>query len=64
MLDPSLLNGGLDKIELYYWVIVASIAGLAELANSEAQDNNGKDYIPGDCGFDPLGLMPKDRRER
>lgn len=63
-MSPSLLNGGLDKIELDYWVIVASIAGLAELANSEAQDNNGKDYIPGDCGFDPLGLMPKDRRER
>merc|ERR1712086_1205838 len=26
--SPSLLNGGLDKIEPDYWVIVASIAGL------------------------------------
>mmetsp|Transcript_35072 Transcript_35072/g.73988 ORF Transcript_35072/g.73988 Transcript_35072/m.73988 type:complete len:227 (+) Transcript_35072:87-767(+) len=59
--SPSLLNGGLDKIEPDYWVIVASVAGLAELASSEAKEDNGKNYIPGDCGFDPLNLMPTDK---
>jgi hypothetical protein len=59
--SPSLLNGGLDKIEPDYWVIVAAIAGLAELANKDTKEAKGKAYIPGDCGFDPLGLMPKDK---
>jgi len=59
--SPSLLNGGLDKIEPDYWVIVASIAGLAELANKDTKEAKGKQYIPGDCGFDPLGFMPKDK---
>ncbi|KAL3807189.1 hypothetical protein ACHAXA_005450 [Cyclostephanos tholiformis] len=59
--SPSLLNGGLDKIEPDYWVIVVAIAGLAELANKETKDAKGKTYVPGDCGFDPLGLMPKDK---
>ncbi|KAL3795201.1 hypothetical protein ACHAW5_005659 [Stephanodiscus triporus] len=59
--SPSLLNGGLDKIEPDYWIIVASIAGLAELSNKETKDAKDKMYIPGDCGFDPLGLMPKDK---
>merc|ERR1712127_90824 len=59
--SPSLLNGGLDKIEPDYWVIVASIAGLAELSNKEVKEEKGKAYISGDCGFDPLGLMPEDK---
>lgn len=59
--SPSLLNGGLDKIEPDYWVIVASIAGLAELSSKETKEEKGKQYIPGDCGFDPLGLFPQDK---
>jgi hypothetical protein len=59
--SPSVLNGGLDKIEPDYWVIVAAIAGLAELANNETKTAAGKKYTPGDCGFDPLGLMPQDK---
>lgn len=59
--SPSLLNGGLDKIEPDYWFIVFGIAGLAELSNKETKDEKGKAYVPGDCGFDPLGLMPKDK---
>mmetsp|Transcript_64601 Transcript_64601/g.76488 ORF Transcript_64601/g.76488 Transcript_64601/m.76488 type:complete len:234 (+) Transcript_64601:705-1406(+) len=59
--SPSLLNGGLEKIEPEYWVVVASIAGLAELSSQEAQEEKGKDYTPGDCLFDPLDLFPKDK---
>jgi len=59
--SPSLLNGGLDKIEPDYWVIVVAIAGLAELASSDTKEAKGKDYVLGDCGFDPLGLFPEDK---
>jgi hypothetical protein len=59
--SPSLLNGGLDKIEPDYWVIVAAIAGLAELSSKETKEEKGKAYIAGDCGFDPLGLFPTDK---
>lgn len=59
--SPSLLNGGLDKIEPDYWVIVASIAGLAELSSKETKEEKGKQYIAGDCGFDPLGLFPDNK---
>ncbi|KAL7486711.1 hypothetical protein ACHAW6_012308 [Cyclotella cf. meneghiniana] len=60
--SPSVLNGGLDKIDPDYWIIVAAFAGLAELANKETKGAKGpKDYVAGDCGFDPLGLMPTDK---
>mmetsp|Transcript_24904 Transcript_24904/g.53727 ORF Transcript_24904/g.53727 Transcript_24904/m.53727 type:complete len:227 (-) Transcript_24904:57-737(-) len=61
--SPSLLNGGLDKIEPDYWVIVGAIAGLAELSSYETKEEKGKDYIPGDCGFDPLGLAPDNKED-
>jgi len=60
--SPSLLNGGLDKIELEYWVLVAALAGLVELANSEQKEKMGRNYTPGDCGFDPLGFFPKEKK--
>ncbi|EJK68957.1 hypothetical protein THAOC_09825 [Thalassiosira oceanica] len=59
--SPSILNGGLDKIEPDYWLIVASIAGLAELSSKDAKEEKGAKYVPGDCLFDPLGLMPSDK---
>ena len=59
--SPSVLNGGLEKIEPDYWVIVASIAGLAELSSKETKEEKGKQYVAGDCGFDPLGLFPEDK---
>mmetsp|Transcript_40718 Transcript_40718/g.49554 ORF Transcript_40718/g.49554 Transcript_40718/m.49554 type:complete len:251 (-) Transcript_40718:159-911(-) len=59
--SPSLLNGGLEKIDPLYWVVVASIAGLAELSSQEAQEQKGKKYTPGDCNFDPLGFFPTDK---
>merc|ERR1711966_545331 len=60
----SALNGGLDNIEPDYWVIVACVAGLAELSSSEAKEEKGKEYTPGDCGFDPLNLMPENKADR
>mmetsp|Transcript_1881 Transcript_1881/g.2705 ORF Transcript_1881/g.2705 Transcript_1881/m.2705 type:complete len:229 (-) Transcript_1881:231-917(-) len=59
--SPSLLNGGLDKIEPEYWVIVAAIAAIFELDSSATKEEKGKKYTPGDCGFDPLNLFPEDK---
>lgn len=62
--SPSLLNGGLDKIEPEYWVIVLAIAALFENESKQAQESNGKNYVLGDCGFDPLGLFPEDKKDQ
>uniref|UniRef100_A0A7S2HHN0 Plastid light harvesting protein n=1 Tax=Helicotheca tamesis TaxID=374047 RepID=A0A7S2HHN0_9STRA len=59
--SPSLLNGGLDKIEPEYWLIVGAIAAWFELDSKETKEKKGKDYAPGDCGFDPLNLFPEDK---
>jgi len=58
---PSLLNGGLEKISLAYWASVFAIGAVVEYQNNKAansKDNEG--YFPGNIGFDPLNLYPKD----
>ena len=62
--SPSVLNGGLDKIEPEYWFLVLAIAALFENESRVAQEEKGKKYIPGDCNFDPLGLMPKTESDK
>ena len=57
--SPSILNGGLDKISIAYWVGFAALAGIIEIENMKMQDE--KNYTPGDCNFDPLGLFPEER---
>lgn len=59
--SPSLLNGGLDKVDIAYWIAVASLAGIIEIENGKMKEEKGKSYTPGDCNFDPLGLLPKDK---
>merc|ERR1719362_1943043 len=62
--SPSLLNGGLDKIDIEYWIFVAALAGLVELAAADRQEELKTRYIPGDCGFDPLSLFPEEKKEQ
>jgi hypothetical protein len=59
--SPSVLNGGLDKIDIAYWVAVIALAGIVELENMKAKEENGKNYTPGDCNFDPLNFFPEER---
>jgi len=57
---PSILNGGLGKISPIYWL--ACLAGAAAIdvyGITKASKKPG--YTPGDFGFDPLGLYPKDK---
>lgn len=58
---PSVLNGGLGKIDIAYWVGVVALAGIVELENMKMKEEKGKNYTPGDCNFDPLGLFPEER---
>ena len=57
--SPSVLNGGLEKIDILYWVAVVTLAAIIEIESSKVQEAKGKDYLSGDVGFDPLGLFPK-----
>lgn len=57
--SPSVLNGGLEKIDILYWVAVVTLAAIVEIESSKVQETKGKDYLSGDVGFDPLGLFPK-----
>ena len=57
--SPSVLNGGLEKIDPAYWVAILALAGVVELERVKVMEEKGKDYELGDVGFDPLGLMPK-----
>ena len=59
--SPSLLNGGLEKVAVSYWVAIISLAGIIEIENMKMKDEKGKNYLPGDCNFDPLNFFPKDK---
>ena len=59
--SPSLLNGGLEKIDIAYWGAVIALAGIIEIENSKAREEKGKSYTPGDCNFDPLNVYPTER---
>ena len=63
--DPSVLNGGLGLISPVYWVGVVALAGAIEFvgetnkARQKAEDSTWMltgSWVPGDLGFDPLGL--------
>jgi hypothetical protein len=59
--SPSLLNGGLGKIDIAYWDVVIGLAGIIEIENDKVREEKGKAYLPGDFGFDPLGFFPTDK---
>jgi hypothetical protein len=57
---PSLLNGGLGKISPVYWAAVVIAAGAIDMYGISKSKSNNPSYFPGNLGFDPLGLYPKD----
>lgn len=54
---PSVLNGGLDKISPLYWGAVIALSAAIEAYGQKI--NKRPNYLPGDLGFDPLGLYQK-----
>jgi hypothetical protein len=57
---PSILNGGLGKISPIYWIACIAAAAAIDLYGINKSRSNSKDYFPGNLGFDPLGVYPKD----
>ena len=57
--NPSILNGGLEKVSPLYWATILIAASAIDLIQIN-KANTDPTYTPGDLGFDPLGLMPKD----
>ena len=55
---PSLLNGGLEKVSPFYWIACVGLTAAIDLYGTSRK--GAVDYTPGDLGFDPLGMMPKD----
>ena len=58
---PSLLNGGLGKVSPIYWVACLAAAGAIDVYGISQSKKNDPEYFPGNLGFDPLGLYPKDK---
>jgi Chlorophyll A-B binding protein len=57
---PALLNGNLGTISPLYWIGVLLFAAAIDFNATMTMHENDKGYFPGNLGFDPLGLYPKD----
>mmetsp|Transcript_47122 Transcript_47122/g.91962 ORF Transcript_47122/g.91962 Transcript_47122/m.91962 type:complete len:331 (+) Transcript_47122:50-1042(+) len=60
---PSVLNGGMEKISLKYWGACLALAAVIDVYQTFFLSSR-KEYSPGDLGFDPFGLYPKDEKGR
>ena len=63
---PSLLNGGLGQVTIVFWLSIVIAGGYIEgMAVTRLKESArvGSFRAPGDLGFDPLGLYPKDEDE-
>ena len=57
---PSVLNGGLGKVSPIYWVLCLGAAAAVDFYGINKSKSNDPSYFPGNLGFDPLGVYPKD----
>jgi len=61
---PSILNGGLGKVNPVYWAAclgAAAAIDLYQISKADSLKGDDNNYrFPGDLRFDPLGLYPKD----
>eukprot|EP00560_Eucampia_antarctica_P008441 CAMPEP_0197826250 /NCGR_PEP_ID=MMETSP1437-20131217/3226_1 /TAXON_ID=49252 ORGANISM="Eucampia antarctica, Strain CCMP1452" /NCGR_SAMPLE_ID=MMETSP1437 /ASSEMBLY_ACC=CAM_ASM_001096 /LENGTH=201 /DNA_ID=CAMNT_0043426603 /DNA_START=341 /DNA_END=946 /DNA_ORIENTATION=- len=58
---PSILNGGLDTISPIWWgFCLGMTAAIDTYGIQRGRSAQGNEYIPGDLGWDPLGLYPVD----
>mmetsp|Transcript_28365 Transcript_28365/g.44103 ORF Transcript_28365/g.44103 Transcript_28365/m.44103 type:complete len:242 (+) Transcript_28365:240-965(+) len=57
---PTILNGGLEKINPLFWGAFFLFATLIDLYGIYKEVTARNYAFPGDLGFDPLGLYPED----
>jgi hypothetical protein len=58
--SPSILNGGLDKVSPIFWVSILGAAFVIDMIQINKANADDPEYFPGNIGWDPLGLYPKD----
>lgn len=58
---PSVLNGGLEKIDPRFWGFCLGMCAAIDLYGVSKSRRGADDYFPGNLGFDPLNLYPPDR---
>jgi hypothetical protein len=59
---PSLLNGGLERIDPRFWGFCLGMCAAIDLYGVSKSRRSSKGYFPGNIGFDPLGLFPTDKQ--
>lgn len=59
---PSVLNGGLGKINPVYWVAILMLGSAIDVYGISRGRSKSPDAVVGSLGFDPLGLYPKDKK--
>jgi len=58
---PSVLNGGLERISPTFWGFCLGLSAAIDLYGVQKSREGNPKYIPGQLGFDPLGLYPADK---
>uniref|UniRef100_A0A7S4A8W7 Plastid light harvesting protein n=1 Tax=Pseudo-nitzschia australis TaxID=44445 RepID=A0A7S4A8W7_9STRA len=61
---PSILNGGLERIDPRFWGFCLGLTAAIDLYGVSKSRRGSADYFPGNIGFDPLNLFPPDREGR
>jgi len=61
---PSVLNGGLDRIDPRFWGFCLGMTAAIDLYGVSKARRGADDYFPGNIGFDPLNLFPPDKEGR
>lgn len=56
---PSILNGGLDKVNPFYWMACLAGAAAIDVYGISKSKSGDESYFPGNLGFDPLGMYPE-----
>lgn len=59
---PSLLTGGLEQISPAWWGFCVGLTAAIDMYGVSISQRNvdNPNYVPGNLGFDPLGLYPSD----
>ena len=60
--NPNILNGGLGKVDPWYWAAILSAAAFIDLYQIQRANSDDPEYFPGNLKFDPLGFYPKDKK--
>jgi hypothetical protein len=59
---PSLLNGGLERIDPRFWGCCLGMCAAIDLYGVSKSRRLSEGYFPGNLGFDPLGFFPADKQ--